>query len=314
MPRSSAQRNVGRKKGGRAAGEANSWQAAFDAALEQDNLAAALSVLDSQKTGHAGTPRQVVKLRAANLIRAHHKESAGLVYETGVAFACSENEGAQEIGLVLLAPFFVHNPPEVTAIVLKLADSENWEVREWAASALRTIISDDFAAIFPTLREWADHPSPKVRRAVAVASGTASRDCTQEECRLLLDILAPLLEDDDPYVRKNLGAFAIGDGFLRSQPAMVAAWLGQASTSPRAQWNTAMALSAAEAAKQFHLLSGLLCQLAADERSAVRRATYRAVLNLAKRIPKQIAPLVESWSADPLRSHVHAHVQPKLEG
>ena len=312
MPRSSAQRNDGESKGGRAGGEANSWQDAFGAALEQADLASAISVLDGQKTGHAGTPRQAVTLRAAKLVRAHDDEWPASVYRTGAAFARSENEGAQEIGLVLLAPLYAHNPPEVSAMVLKLADSDHWEVKEWAASALRRIISDDFAALFATLKDWAGHASPNVRRAVAVASGSASRECTQEECHLLLEILAPLLEDDDLYVRKNLGAFAIGDSFLKSQPALVAEWLGRASASPRAQWNVAMALSAAEATKQFPILSVLLRQLAADERSVVRRATYRAVLNLAKRIPEEIGPLAESRATDPRRSHVHAHVHAKL--
>ena len=312
MPRSSAQRNDGESKGGRAGGEANSWQDAFGAALEQADLASAILVLDGQKTGHAGTPRQAVKLQAAKLVRAHYDEWPASVYRAGAAFARSASEGAQEIGLVLLAPLYAHNPPEVSAIVLKLADSDHWEVREWAASALRRIISDDFAAIFETLKDWAGHASPNVRRAVAVASGSASRECTQEECRLLLEILAPLLVDDDPYVRKNLGAFAIGDSFMKSQPALVAEWLGQASASPRAQWNVAMALSAAEATKQFPILSELLRQLAADERSVVRRATYRAVLNLAKRIPEEIGPLAESRATDPRRSHVHAHVHAKL--
>ena len=312
MPRSSAQRNDGESKGGRAGGEANSWQDAFGAALEQEDLASAISVLDGQKTGHAGTPRQAVKLRAAKLVRAHYDEWPASVYSAGAAFARSASEGAQEIGLVLLAPLYAHSPPEVSAIVLKLADSDNWEVREWAASALRRIISDDFAAIFATLEAWAGHSSPNVRRAVAVASGSASRECTQEECRLLLEILAPLPEDDDLYVRKNLGAFAIGDSFLKSQPALVGEWLGRASASPRAQWNVAMALSAAEAARHFPILSELLRQLAADERRVVRRATYRAVLNLAKRIPEEIGPLAESRATDPRRSHVHAHVHAKL--
>ena len=312
MPRSNGQRKGARKGGERGAGGADSWQEALRTALERDDLHTAMSILDSQKTAHAGTPRQAVKVGAAKLIRARYEESPELLYGAGVAFARSDNEGAQEIGLVLLAPLYNHDRREVTEIALRLADSENWEVREWAASALRRIISEEFAAIFPTLREWAGHASPNVRRAVAVASGSASKECTRRECRLLLGILGPLLEDDDPYVRKNLGAFAIGDSFLKSQPALVAEWLGRASAAPRAQWNVAMALSSAEAARRFHLLSGLLWQLAADERSVVRRATYRAVLNLAKRIPEEIAPLVEGWETDPRRSHIYAHVQRKL--
>lgn len=269
-------------------------------------------MLDSQKTGHAGTPRQAVKLQAAKIMSRHYGEGTAGLYDAATAFAGSESEGAQEVGLVLLGPMFGRNPANVTDIILILADSENWEVREWAASALRRVISENFAAIFPTVREWAKHASPNVRRAAAVASGSAAGSCTEEQCRMLLEALTPLLEDDDPYVRKNMGAFAIGGGFMKAQPALVADWLRQTNDHPRAQWNAAMALSAAEAANCLELLSGLLEQLAADERTAVRRAVYRAVLNLAKRIPEEVLPRIQGWKDDPARCHVYAHVKEKM--
>ena len=274
-------------------------------------LAEAIEVLDGEKTGHAGTPRQAVKLEAVKVIERHFGEATSARYEAAMAFANSGSEGAQEVGLVLLGHMFGHNPPEVTDVILRLAASENWEVREWAASALRRVISENFEAIYPTVREWVEHSSPNVRRAAAVASAWAAGSCSEEECRLMLDALTPLLEDDDAYVRKNLGAFAIGDSFLKAQPALVAAWLGRASGHPRAQWNVAMALSAAEAAKHFGLLSGLLGGLAADERRVVRRAVYRAVLNLRKRVPEEINSLLEGWKDDPGRRHVYDHVKKK---
>lgn len=293
--------------------EARSWQEAFEYALKEEDIEGLVSVLDSQKTAHAGTPRQAVKLKAVKLIEGHYDGSPASLYKTGFAFAQSENEGAQEIGLVVLAPLFDRNPAEVTEIVLELVDSENWEVREWAASALRRIIGGEFEAIYPTLTEWAAHESPNVRRAVAVASAWAAKDLTEDECRLLLDLLGPLMEDDDPYVRKNMGAYAIGDSFLKAQPRLVAEWLGQAGANERAQWNVAMALSSAEAAKQFDLLIEVLWKLAADERTVVRRATYKAVNNLAKRLPEEIVPLVASWKTDSQRSHVFIRVWPKLK-
>ena len=271
-------------------------------------------MLDSQKTGHAGTPRQAVKLQAVKVMERHFGGATTARYEAAMAFANSGSEGAQEVGLVLLGHMFGHNAPEVTDVILRLADSENWEVREWAASALRRVISENFEAIYPTVREWVEHSSPNVRRAAAVASAWAAGDCTEEACRLLLEALTPLMEDDDPYVRKNLGAYAVGDSFLKAQPALVAGWLGEASGHPRAQWNVAMALSAAEAAKHFGLLSGLLCALAADERGVVRRAVYRAVLNLVKRVPEEVGPLVEAWKDDPERRHVYDHVKKKVGG
>ena len=73
-----------------------------------------------------------------------------------------------------------------------------------------------------------------------------------------------------------------------------------------------MALSAAEAAKHFGLLSGLLGGLAADERTVVRRAVYRAVLNLWKRVPEEVNSLVEGWKDDPVRRHVYDYVREKV--
>ncbi|MDE0141043.1 MAG: HEAT repeat domain-containing protein [Caldilineaceae bacterium] len=289
-----------------------SWKDDFAAEIVRGGWAEAIAVLDSQKTGHAGTPRQAVKLQAAKIMSRHYGEGTAGLYDAATAFAGSESEGAQEVGLVLLGPMFGRNPANVTDIILILADSENWEVREWAASALRRVISENFAAIFPTVREWAKHASPNVRRAAAVASGSAAGSCTEEQCRMLLEALTPLLEDDDPYVRKNMGAFAIGGGFMKAQPALVADWLRQTNDHPRAQWNAAMALSAAEAANCLELLSGLLEQLAADERTAVRRAVYRAVLNLAKRIPEEVLPRIQGWKDDPARCHVYAHVKEKM--
>jgi len=290
----------------------SAWRDGFVTAIGRGELAEAISVLDSLKTAHAGTPRQADKLAAAKMMERYFGESTRALYEAGVAFARSESAGAQEVGLVLLGHLFGHSPAEVTAIILSLADSENWEVREWAASSLRRVISENFAAIFPTVQVWAVHVSPNVRRAAAVASGSAAGSCTGEECRQLLEALTPLLEDEDPYVRKNLGAFAIGDSFLKAQPGMVAAWLDRASSHPRAQWNVAMALSAAEAAKHFGLLSDLLHKLAADDRTVVRRATYKAALSMARRVPEEIAPVLEGWKEDPERSHVYAHVMKKL--
>ena len=313
MPRSNVRGKEARISKKDSTNEAGSWQEAFIAALREEDLEGLLSVLDAQKTAHAGTPRQAVKLKAAKLIEGHYKDSRASLYRTGLAFARSENEGAQEIGLVLLAPLYDRNQSEVKEIVLELAESGNWEVREWAASALRRIIVEAFAEIFPTLQEYAGHESPNLRRAVAVAGAWAAKDLTEDRCRLLLEILTPLMEDDDPYVRKNMGAYAIGDSFLKAQPRLVAEWLGRAGASERAQWNTAMALSSAEAAKQFDLLTDVLWKVAADERTVVRRATYRAVNNLAKRLPAEIVPLVASWETDSLRSHVYMRVWPNLK-
>ncbi|MYC23972.1 MAG: HEAT repeat domain-containing protein, partial [Caldilineaceae bacterium SB0662_bin_25] len=147
----------------------SAWRDGFVAAVERGALAEAIAVLDAEKTAHAGTPRQAVKLQAVKVMERHFGEATSARYEAAMAFANSGSEGAQEVGLVLLGHMFGHNPAEVTGVILRLADSENWEVREWAASALRRVISENFEAIYPTVREWVGHSSPNVRRAAAVA-------------------------------------------------------------------------------------------------------------------------------------------------
>ena len=109
-------------------------------------------MLDGEKTAHAGTPRQAVKLEAVKVVRGHYGQGSAALYEAAMAFACSESEGAQEVGLVLLGQMFGHNPAEVTGVIFRLADSGNWEVREWAASALRRVIGENFGAIYPTVK------------------------------------------------------------------------------------------------------------------------------------------------------------------
>ena len=313
MPHNSERRNEDQGEPILATRKNTSWKEDFASAVERESIAEAIGVLDAQKTAHAGTPRQAIKLQAAKLVSSHYGESTPALYNTAIAFARSESEGAQEVGLVLLGQLYTHNPQEVTATIMNLADSENWEVREWAASALRRVISGHFGAIFPTVQAWTVHASPNIRRAAVVGCGSAASSCTSDECRLLLEALTPLLEDDDPYVRKNLGAFAIGDSLLKAQPALVAEWLGRASGHARAQWNVAMALSSAEAAKHFDILGELLWKVAADDRTVVRRAVYRAVLNLAKRIPENISALVEAWEEDAQRFHVYSYVKPRLK-
>ena len=130
----------------------DSWREGFQSAVERGELAEAISVLDGEKSSHAGTPRQAVKLEAAKVMGQHYRDSKAALYDAAMVFARSESGGAQEVGLVLLGQLFAHNPGGVTGTICGLADSENWEVREWAASALRRVISENFGAVYPTVR------------------------------------------------------------------------------------------------------------------------------------------------------------------
>lgn len=132
---------------------------------------------------------------------------------------------------------------EIEPIFRRLADSENWEVRERAASAGGEVLAGHHDS-YHVLASWTRHASANVRRAVALAAMYASKTRNPDNAE-------PLLTDANPYVKRNLGPFARGSGLLRYYPTEILTRINEWSRHPeaRARWNVAMVLTAAEEAK-----------------------------------------------------------------
>lgn len=290
------------------------WKDDFHKAIQLNDLKTAISIINLQRTSHAGTPPKAVKDQAIKLIRNELEKNQSSIYKIGIAFAESENDGAKELGIKLLAPYYAQHRYRISDILLSLADDPNWEVREYVAGALGTIINSEFELVYPKLKQWVAHELPNIRRAVAVGIGSAASGCSYKECNRLLMVLKPLLGDTDKYVSKNLGSFVIGDYLLRAHPNLVVKWLKTVNRSNNAQVrrNIAMSLSSAEAAKHLSSFIDILLKLAKDNRSVVQSATCKAVENLGKRVPNTIIPLLKEWQSDPKRSHVSKKVLPIL--
>lgn len=260
------------------------WISTFDACLAADDLDGAIRCLDALKTGHAGTPPQAVKDVAITRLRNAYGTDSARIRGIGLALAASENPTAKEIGISLLARVYDTAPVSIQEQFLRTGDDLNWEVREWAASALAHVISGHFELALPQVREWAMHPSPNVRRMVVVAAGYAMRDCTAAQSQGLLDLLTPLMADPDPYVGKNFGAFALGGYAVRYRPELVVAWTNALDLDDeRTAWNLAMMFTTAEGAKAAALFPDVLARLARDERTRVKSAVRKATANLSKR-------------------------------
>lgn len=228
------------------------WTDEFTAAIQDRDMDRVIAIMDGLKTGHAGTPRQVVKDAAARLVEQTFMTEPDRVYETGMALVTSENAAAKEIGIALLPPFYATLASEINVQFLRVSDDDNWEVREWAASALAHVIAGHFDIVYPHLWEWSAHPSANVRRMVVVAVGYATRDCASAQCERLLDVLTPLMADTDPYISKNLGAFALGSYAIRYQDEVVAQWAaGLDRRDEQTAWNLAMMFTTAEVVKHL---------------------------------------------------------------
>lgn len=269
------------------------WISTFDACLAADDLDGAIRCLDSLKTEHAGTAPQAVKDAAIRRLQKASGSDAERTHRIGLGLAGSGNPTAKEIGISLLARVYDTAPASIEEQFLRTGDDLNWEVREWAASALAHVINGHYELVLPQVRKWAMHPSPNVRRMVVVGAGYAMRDCTAAQCQGLLDLLTPLMADPDPYVGKNLGAFALGGYAIRYRPELVVAWTNALDLDDeRTAWNLAMLFTTAEGVKAAALFPDVLARLARDERTRVKSALRKATANLSKRNSAALSLLI----------------------
>jgi len=209
--------------------------------------------------------------------------------------------GAREMSCALLNAFWKDHRKDVERLTLNLARDENEEVRQYAASTMARIIRANFKQRLRSLQEWCDHPDPLVRRQVIVATVGVADPEHPERAKPLLDMLQPHLTDRDPYVRRNLGPFALGQGMLRAYPEQTLArfqdWLK--SDDEVVRWNLATALATAVAVSQWKMALDVLQVLAADNRRFVWGAASDALGNLMRYHTPEVQPVLRRWMRDP---------------
>lgn len=264
------------------------WKNKFDNAITQDSISGMIDALQSQATAHAGTANSKVKSTAIKAIERHYKARSENLFRTVLELCLSGNPTAQEVGAHLLATCFEVDSQTVESVLHNLADSPNWEVREWVAAACGTVLEQHFDHFYPTLVSWATEESENVRRAVALAVMYAGKIRNPDFADPMLDVIEMLLPDRSTYVRDNLGPFAIGSGLIKYYPDHVLERLHRwaQSDDEQVRWNVAMVFSAADGAKYAPAAREVLGMLALDERSYVQKAVARAMKNIRKRCPE----------------------------
>jgi 3-methyladenine DNA glycosylase AlkD len=283
--------------------ESKPWLLTFTEAVAASERERALATLEARATAHAGTPKSAEKQAAAKEIMAScGGESEPLLGWTHW-LAEQQSPTAKELLAVLLVPAYPHQRGQAVDWLQRLADDDNWEVREWAASAIGELANAHCDDWLPLLRDWVGHESQFVRRAVAVAAKYAVQKRRPGRCDELLDLIEPLVTDRAEEVRRNLGPFAVGGGFLGSCPdetlARVRRWA--ASDDEQSRWNAAMVFSAANARKHIDAGLEVLSGLASDRRRYVWMAVGAAARNLAKRDPDRVMPELQRWLDDDRR-------------
>lgn len=241
-----------------------------------------VKALDSQSTAHAGTAPAKIKNHAIHLLR---KTNSNTLYPLILQLCSHENITAQEVGAICLTDFYLSQSSEVNRVLYRLADSDNWEVREWVASACGLILEKHFHDYFPVMEEWSKDVSENIRRAVVLAMMYAGKSRDPDFIEPFLTIVEHLLSDRSRYVRDNLGPFAIGSALIKYYPAQVLkrldSWVNDEDEQVR--WNIAMIFSAAEGVKFADESQHVFDILSSDERPYVKKAVNRAIKNINKR-------------------------------
>jgi HEAT repeat protein len=204
------------------------------------------------------------------------------------------------VACLLLAARYPEDPNGVLKAAEALAGDAHWEVREAAAGLLGTLMDRDFDRVKARCEALRHSRSENVRRAVVLAVKYAARRDKPERVDALLDLLEPLLRAEEPYVRRNLGPFAIGDALLRVDPRTtlrrLRAWSKERDAMVR--WNVAMAFSTAIGSFHWPAAKALLERLARGPEPVVRMAVAKAMRRCRQRYTEDVEETRKRWLQD----------------
>ncbi len=249
---------------------------------------------------------QTPELRYAVKQLVRSTQSAEILLGHAVKLAARSEPASRHVACGLLPKAYPSDPQRTLELLLQLADDPDWTVRESAGDACGRLLRTDYSTMMEILREWREHSSANVRRAVLIAAAKAAQTRRLEWAEPLLKLIEPLLSDRDSTLRRNLGPFAIGTSLLRYYPDMTFEYLVKWSTSNDEQvlWNVAMSFSASAGARLVKKALIVLRKLSLDERRYVWRAVASAMWKLGRKKPEIVRPELARWLEDERRVDV----------
>lgn len=279
----------------------DNWKAGFRAALKKRNPQRTIEVLDAMQTAHSGTPPSAVKDEALVLL-----QSDDDVLWWASSLASMKTPTARELACGLLPMLYCRRPRRALRLLLPVLDDPHWEVREYGAASLSKMLAADFSAAPEIVRSLASDPRANLHRGAVVALKYVARERISSWEATLFELVELFIMKRDPYVRRNLGQFALGDGFLRYYPTGTLRRLRRWVKSDHevVRWNVAMCLSAAEARKHMDVALKILDTLAADDRRFVWRAVASAIKNHARAGNPAVIEAISAWKEDERRRPV----------
>jgi HEAT repeat protein len=274
------------------------------AALARDDPSGVVAALDGQlHHGQPGSPASLRQQVGERLAVALAKQSSRATRWIE-ALATSPSPTARQVACLLLASRYPDDPVGVLRIAETLAEDPHWEVREAAGGLLGTLLDRDFDRIRGRLETLRSSRSENLRRAVVLAVKYAARRDKPERVPVLLMLLQPLLRDEVPYVRRNLGTYTLGDALLRVDPKETLRALREWSKDrdQMVRWNVAMAFSSAIGSFHWPAARAILERLAKGPEPLVRNAVAKAMRRCRQRYTEEVEETRMRWLRDGARS------------
>lgn len=172
---------------------------------------------------------------------------------------------------------------KLLAKIRKLACHPDWKKREDAAVGIKKLNDISFEEYLPVWNEWVKNSDPNIRRAVEVGLLRIKKEYVKEA----LELLETLLYDDNTYVRKNCGPFALSHVCYKNPDLAfqkLKEWMK--IDDANVKWNIAMCLGAYFGMSHPEQSLALLEILAADKQKFVWRAAASSLVKLLRRFPE----------------------------
>lgn len=126
----------------------------------------------------------------------------------------------------------VENPRKAFPEIKKLAESNNWKVREVAATALVEISKKKDIEVVLEMMRWAEDEAPNVRRA----SSEGLRDVARKNPKSVLPIIEKLKTDSNTYVKKSVANVLRNAGRYDSKFVLDVCKKWATANDPNTEW------------------------------------------------------------------------------
>lgn len=171
---------------------------------------------------------------------------------------------------------------KLLAKIRKMADSSDWGVREDAAVEIKKINDKFFLEYLAVWEKWVKDPNPNIRRAVEVGLLRIKKEFVPH----VLNLLEVLIYNNNPYVRKNCGPFALSHvGYKNPEATFQRLRKWMKIDDKNVRWNVAMCLGVWFGQTHPNKSLKLLKILAKDKEKFVWRASASSLIKLIRKHP-----------------------------